>query len=192
MPHTVERTGFIGKSAFRIGRFTYGLENLTIREWGEGASLTIGAFCSLASKITIFLGGNHRTDWITTFPFGHVFADELGGSDIQGHPATNGDVVIGNDVWIGHGVTIMSGINIGHGAVIAANATVLKDVGPYEVAGGNPARVIKPRFSDDIKTLLLQLAWWDLPVAAIKDINQTLSAAPSITVLHELIRQYRS
>lgn len=192
MPHTTERTGFVGKSAVRIGRFTYGVENLAIREWGEGASLKIGAFCSLATSITIFLGGNHRTDWITTFPFGHIFTNELGGSGIQGHPATNGNVLIGNDVWIGHGATIMSGLSIGHGAVIAANATVVKDVMPYEVVGGNPAKVIKARFSEDIKALLLQLAWWDLPVEVIKEINQTLSTAPSIAILEALIRQYRS
>lgn len=107
------KTAIIGKSPISIGRFTYGFKNITVRQWGEGASLKIGAFCSLADNIQIFLGGNHRTDWITTFPFGHIYLNELNVNPNLGHPSTKGDVVIGNDVWIGSGVTIMSGITIG-------------------------------------------------------------------------------
>ena len=187
MPHTVERIGLVGKSPVRIGRFTYGIEHLVVREWGEGAALNIGSFCSIATSVTVFLGGNHRLDWMTTFPFGHIFQEQLGGCDISGHPSTNGDVTIGNDVWIGHGSTIMSGVTIGSGAVIAANSMVVKDVMPYEVAGGNPAKVVKRRFNDEIKALLLQLAWWDLPVEVIKEINKDLSAVPDVVTLRNLI-----
>ena len=77
------------------------------------------------------------------------------------HPKSNGDVIIGNDVWIGHESTIMSGVKIGDGAVIAANSVVVKDVEPYTIVGGNPAKVIKKRFSDDIINNLLELKWWD-------------------------------
>jgi len=192
MPYSVERSGSVGNSPIHVGRFTYGVENISIREWGEGAALKIGAFCSIATSITIFLGGNHRVDWMTTFPFGHIFQEELGGGDIFGHPATKGDVIIGNDVWIGHGSTIMSGITIGSGAVIAANSTVVKDVMPYEVVGGNPAKLIANRFSDEIINLLLQLAWWNLPVEVIKELTGKLSAAPSIEVLKDLIRQSKA
>lgn len=187
----VVRAGVIGKSHISVGRFTYGFENLSIRQWNEGAALKIGAFCSLADNINIFLGGNHRTDWITTFPFGHIYQNELGGSDILGHPSTKGDVVIGNDVWIGSGVTILSGVHIGDGAVISANACVIKDVAPYQIVGGNPAISIKQRFDDEIVDILLRLKWWDLPLEQIKSITKLLSSKPDKASLSELIRTYR-
>ena len=93
----------IGRSPITFGRFTYGYENISVFQSGEGAALKVGAFCSIAPMVTIFLGGNHRTDWISTFPFGHIFQDELGEEIIPGHPSTNGDVIIGDDVWIGTG-----------------------------------------------------------------------------------------
>jgi acetyltransferase-like isoleucine patch superfamily enzyme len=192
MSPAVERTGFVGKSPIRIGRFTYGAEGISIRQWGEGASLTIGSFCSIASSVTIFLGGNHRVDWVTTFPFGHIFREELGGADIEGHPTTNGDVVVGNDVWIGHGASIMSGVSIGSGAVIAANSHVAKDVMPYEIVGGNPAKVIKNRFCKEITDLLLKLEWWQLPIEVIKEINRDLSAKPTVDALTILIKRYKT
>jgi len=181
----------VGKSLITVGRFTYDMENISVVEYGEGASLKIGSFCSIASSVTIFLGGNHRLDWITTFPFGHVFQEELGGEDIKGHPATNGDVIIGNDVWIGRGATIMSGVTIGDGAVIAANAHVVKNVMAYEIVGGNPAKVIRNRFSNEIKALLLKLAWWDLPLDVIKTISKDLSVAPDIDGLKKLLAVHR-
>lgn len=181
----------MGKSHISVGRFTYGFENISIRQWGEGAALKIGAFCSLANNINIFLGGNHRTDWITTFPFGHIYQDELGGSDIIGHPSTKGDVVVGNDVWIGSGVTIMSGVNIGDGAVLAANACVTKDVASFHVVGGNPATSLKQRFDDDTVGMLIRLKWWDLPLEDIKSIMKILSSKPDKAVLLGLIATYR-
>lgn len=185
------RYGNVGNSSIEIGRFTYGFENVSIRQWGEGAALRIGSFCSLASSITIFLGGNHRTDWITTFPFGHIFGDELGGGNIVGHPSTRGDVNIGHDVWIAHGVTVMSGVNIGHGAVLAANATVVKDVAPYAIVGGNPARLLRQRFSDEIIELLLQLRWWEFPNEVVRTLAPDLSRAPTTAMLSALIQRFR-
>lgn len=191
MTNDIVKSGIIGKSHISIGRFTYGFENLSIRQWDEGAALKIGAFCSLANNITIFLGGNHRTDWITTFPFGHIFQDELGGSDIYGHPSSKGDIVIGNDVWIGSGATIMSGLVIGDGAVVSANACVVKDVAPYNIVGGNPAKIIKQRFNDNIINSLLRLKWWDLPIEDIKIIQKTLSSKPQEYLIKELLARYR-
>jgi acetyltransferase-like isoleucine patch superfamily enzyme len=190
MNNDVTRTGVMGESQISVGRFTYGFENISIRQWNEGAALKIGSFCSLANNINIFLGGNHRTDWITTFPFGHIFQDELGGEDILGHPSTKGDVIIGNDVWIGSGVTIMSGIKIGDGAVISANACVVKDVLPYHIVGGNPAKLIKQRFDNEIIDSLLVLKWWDLPVSNIKNISKKLCSKPDNELLLELISFY--
>jgi len=191
MTNDVIKTGVIGESHISVGRFNYGFENLTIRQWNEGAALKIGTFCSLANNINIFLGGNHRTDWITTFPFGHIYQDELGGSAILGHPSTKGDVVTGNDVWIGSSVTIMSGIHIGDGAVLSANACVVKDVAPYHIVGGNPAKSLKQRFEDDIVELLLRLKWWDLPLEDIKNISKILSSKPDKAMLFKLISAYR-
>lgn len=185
------KAGILGKSLISVGRFTYGHENLSIRQWNEGAALQIGSFCSLASNITIFLGGNHRTDWITTFPFGHIFQDELGGGITPGHPTTKGDVIIGNDVWIGSNATIMSGVRIGDGAVVSANATVVKDVLPYHIVGGNPAKPVKQRFDDEIIELLLRLEWWSLPLPTVKAIAHKLCARPDKNLLLELVANYR-
>lgn len=140
-------------------RHTYGLENITIRSWGEGAELYVGSFCSIADNVEIFLGGNHRTDWITTYPFGHIGNWKHHG---KGHPISKGDVVIGNDVWLGSGCTIMSGVQIGDGAVVSAKAVVTKDIPPYCIAAGNPAVVVKKRFTDEQIARLLDKAWWNL------------------------------
>jgi acetyltransferase-like isoleucine patch superfamily enzyme len=187
MSITATRQAMLGNSRISIGRFTYGNEHLSVRQWGEGAALTIGSFCSISSSIHVFLGGDHRTDWSTTFPFGHIFEHELGGTGIPGHPATHGDVTIGNDVWIAHGVTIMSGVTVGDGAVLGANCTVVKDVAPYEIVGGNPARHIKYRFPEEIRNLRLALRWWDLPIEKIRQIAPELSAPPSVALLEGLI-----
>lgn len=181
----------VGASRVSIGRMTYGSAGLTIHEWGEGADLRIGAFCSLAAGIRIFLGGNHRTDWISTYPFGHIHADRIACPPVTGHPATRGDVVIGNDVWIGSGATILSGVTIGDGAVVAAGAVVSRDVGPYQVVSGNPACVIKTRFSEEVIALLLQLQWWRLPDAEITALVPQLCAAPDPETLRALIGRVR-
>lgn len=185
------KAGKIGNSHIYVGRYTYGFENISVKQWGEGATLRIGSFCSIAGNIRVFLGGNHRTDWITTYPFGHVFADELGGRHIVGHPSTNGDVNIGDDVWIGDAVTIMSGVTVGNGSVLAANSTVVTDVSPYQIVGGNPAKPIKMRFDYEIIQLLNELRWWDLDVPQIKEITEILSSPPTEEVLRWLLAQYR-
>ena len=142
------------------GKYSYGTNNVKVFHWGEPAQLHIGSFCSIGLNCSVYLGGNHRTEWITTYPFGHINKDIFNNFDGEGHPSTNGDVVIGNDVWIGNNVTIMSGVTIGDGAVLAANSHVVKNVDPYTIVGGNPARPIKQRFSKEIVDKLLELKWW--------------------------------
>jgi acetyltransferase-like isoleucine patch superfamily enzyme len=146
----------------KIGKYTYGYENIKTSSWGEGSILEIGSFCSIAEGVKIFLGGNHRTDWISTYPFGHIHKQIFNNFDGYGHPKTNGNVIIGNDVWIGENVTIMSGVLVGDGAVIAANSHIVKDVEPYTIVGGNPSNLIKYRFDKEIIQKLLELKWWDL------------------------------
>lgn len=140
-----------------VGRFTYGSPQFML--WDDKERIRIGAFCSIASDVVIFGGGEHRLDWVTTFPLRIALGDPKGGQD--GHPATKGETKIGNDVWIGFGATIMSGVEIGDGAVIGARSVVSKDVCPYSVVVGNPARSVKRRFTDDQIAALLEIRWWD-------------------------------
>lgn len=129
-----------------------------------GDKLIIGKFCSIASGTKFIMGSaNHRLGSVTTYPF-NVF----GGSWQENTPdhmsqlPFKGDIVIGNDVWIGRESIIMPGVKIGAGAIIAAYSVVTKDVEPYSVVGGNPARFIKKRFNDELIELLLEFKWWDL------------------------------
>ena len=112
-------------------------------------------------EITIYLGGNHNTNWITTYPFGHIYTDKFNSFNGVGHPKSKGNVIIGNDVWIGDNVIIMSGITIGNGAVIANNSHIVKDVEPYSIVGGNPAKLIKYRFTKEQIEKLEKIKWWD-------------------------------
>jgi acetyltransferase-like isoleucine patch superfamily enzyme len=140
------------------GKYTYGTPNILWQN--DKAKLTVGNFCSIASNVTIYLGGNHRTDWVTTYPFGHMHQQVFSSFNGSGHPSTKGDVIIGNDVWIGGNVVIMSGVKIGDGAVIANNSHVVKDVEPYSLVGGNPAKHIKYRFTPEQIEKLLEIQWW--------------------------------
>lgn len=145
----------------KVGRHTYGHEQITVRHWGEPAELTIGSFCSIADRVEVFLGGNHRVDWVTTYPFPAFGERWQAAREIAGHPGTNGDVAIGNDVWIGSSVTIMSGVTIADGAAIAASSCVTQDVAPYAIVGGNPARLLRNRFDASTVERLLAIRWWD-------------------------------
>jgi len=141
-----------------FGKYTYGNPNIF---WeNENAKLVVGNFCSIAGNVNIYLGGNHRTDWVSTYPFGHVNKDKFNNFDGIGHPSTKGDVIIANDVWIGSNVTIMSGVTIGNGVVIANNSHIIKDIEPYSLVGGNPAKLIKYRFTPEQIEKLLEIKWW--------------------------------
>lgn len=142
------------------GKYSYGYEYATVL-WNNGNKINVGSFCSIARGLTIYLGGNHRSDWITTYPFGHANPKTFTSFNGEGHPSTSGDVIIGNDVWIGSDVTIMSGVTIGDGSIIAANSHVVKNVEPYSITGGNPAKLIKYRFSDEQIKSLLKIKWWE-------------------------------
>ena len=161
--------------------------------YDQGASLRIGRFCSLALDVNILLGGEHRTDRFTTYPFGHEkFRAQLGGEGIQSPSGTKGDVTIGNDVWIGFGATILSGVTIGDGAVIAARSHVHRDVEPYQIVGGNPARHIKYRFDPEIRSLMMELRWWELSDEGIKQISEILfSSPPTKELLDLMLRAFR-
>lgn len=126
--------------------------------------LIVGSFCSIGSGAAFIMAGNqgHRYDWVSSFPF-HYMPEVPGFGTAEDAYAPAGDTIIGNDVWIGSEAIIMPGIKVGHGAVIGTRALVTKDVEPYAIVGGNPARVIRKRFSDEHIALLLEMAWWDWP-----------------------------
>lgn len=152
-------------SNINVGDFTYGIP-LVLMDNNE-TSLFIGKFCSIAHGVSIFLGGNHRSDWNTTYPFNMFIS---GFKDITGHPSTNGNVTIGNDVWIGSDAKIMSGITIGDGCVIGANALITTDIPPYSVVGGVPSKLIRKRFDDIFIKQLLEMQWWDWKYEDIYDV----------------------
>ena len=148
-----------------IGDFTYGQP--LILTWGENTKLTIGKFCSIGANVQIYLGGNHHTDWLTTYPFNVLLKDQYPGIDGE-VAATKGDITIGNDVWIGNNVMIMSGVTIGDGAVIAAGAVVTRDIPPYSIAGGVPAHFKKARM-DALSLATSGISWWDWPLEKLAE-----------------------
>ncbi len=150
---------------FNIGEYTYGSPAVLYGKEEMGGDLIIGKFCSIAEDVVILLGGNHRIDWVTTYPFNKLMEEF---SFIEGHPTTKGDVIIGNDVWIGYQSLILSGVKISDGAVIAARSVVTKDVEPYTIVAGNPARLIRRRFSEEIIKRLLAIQWWNKDINIIK------------------------
>ena len=151
---------------YQIGEFTYGRPRVIA--FSGDTRLVIGKFCSIAANVKIVLDADHRMDWVSTYPFpalGKIWPEAKG---IKGHPATKGDVVIGNDVWIAEGAVILSGVTIGDGAVIGSQAVVSKDVPPYAVVSGNPARLVSMRFDEDTVKKFLQIQWWNWPEEKIK------------------------
>ena len=153
-------------SMYSIGKFSYGDPAPTVLAGNPQATLRIGNFCSIAANVTILLGSEHRPDWVTTYPF-NMILDEF--REIKGHPATRGSVKIGNDVWIGMNATILNGVNIADGAVIGACSVVTKDVEPYTIVAGNPARVIRERFDQETINKLLRIKWWDWSIERVKE-----------------------
>ncbi len=150
---------------YDIGRGTYGSPE--IFTWDEGATLKVGSFCSIAAGVKIYLGGEHRMDWVTTYPFSLLWKT---GRHIMGHPMTKGDVIIGNDVWIGTEAIIMSGVKIGDGAIVGARAVITKDIEPYSIYAGNPTFFLKKRFDERIIQQLLMLEWWNFKNEDIEQI----------------------
>ncbi|GMO34656.1 MAG: hypothetical protein Ta2B_15100 [Termitinemataceae bacterium] len=148
-----------------FGDFSRG--NPNIWYWGDQNILKVGKFCSIAVDVTIMLGGEHHTEWISTYMFNKIFA---GNDDIEG-VKSKGNVTIGNDVWIGNGAKVMSGVTIGDGCVIGANALVTKDMPAYSICVGVPAKILKKRFSEETINKLEEIKWWNW---SYEDINKVI------------------
>ena len=140
-----------------------------------GDQLIIGKFCMIASDVKFIMNGaNHLSNAISTYPFsifGNGWENAMEG---KAYP-NKGNIEIGNDVWIGYNATIMAGVKIGDGAIIATNSTVVSDVEPYTIVGGNPAKEIKKRFSPEIIERLLKLQWWNWDIEKITKNVQNLT-----------------
>lgn len=139
-----------------VGKNSYIMGGINYFAFDRNETLTIGNYCAIAGGVEFLVGAEHRTDLISTYPFN------------MKHHCSKGPIVIGNDVWIGQQATILSGVTIGDGAVIGARAVVAKDVKPYAVVAGNPARVKKFRFKPKQIERLLEIKWWDWPADRIK------------------------
>lgn len=130
-----------------------------------GDKLIIGKFCQIATGARFIMnGGNHSMDGVSTYPF-KVFGSAWSGAPMSG--VIKGDTIVGNDVWIGNSVTIMPGVKIGDGAILGTNSLITKDVEPYTIVGGNPAKVIRKRYDDETIDFLVKLKWWDWSVEKI-------------------------
>jgi lipopolysaccharide transport system ATP-binding protein len=161
-----------------IGKWSYG--NPKIYRWNWKNKIYIGKFCSLGPEIKIIIGGNHRTDWVSTsqlpadtFNFEDTF---LNAQKIKNYNYSKGDLHIENDVWIGGFSIIFSGVRLGNGSVVAAGSVVTKDVEPYTIVGGNPAKLIKKRFTSKQINFLNSSKWWDLDDKKIDLLSKYLLA----------------
>ena len=132
--------------------------------------LRIGKFCSIACGAKfIFTSANHKLGSLSTYPFPLFFEEwDLDKANLTDSWDNKGDIAIGNDVWIGYEAVVMQGVTIGDGAIIGARAVVTKDIPPYTIVGGVPAKPIRKRFSDEIISRLLEIKWWDWPDEKIK------------------------
>ncbi|WP_128153307.1 CatB-related O-acetyltransferase [Apibacter raozihei] len=148
-----------------------------------GDKLIIGKFCAIASGVTFIMNGaNHLMESVTTYPFAIFGGDWSKSMEGKDYP-NKGNTVIGNDVWIGYKATIMPGITIGDGAIIAAYAVVTKNVPPYSIVGGNPATMIKKRFTENQINHLLEIEWWNWDIEKItKHISVLTSNEPFIEI----------
>jgi len=169
---------FITRPSIQVGDYTYYDDEEDAAEFENknvlyhydfvGDKLIIVKFCSLAKDSTFMMNGaNHTFKAFSTYPFA-IFKNGWGDGDVmQLRGQARGDTIVGNDVWIGRGATIMPGVNIGDGAIIGAQAVIAKDVAPYAIVVGNPAREVRKRFDENTITTLLEVKWWDWSVEKI-------------------------
>jgi acetyltransferase-like isoleucine patch superfamily enzyme len=152
-------------------RGTYFDRNVNIISWSDEYKVRLGRYNSIGRDCNFFLHANNRYDWITTSSqlWGPVTPDIAEMHMKMGHPTCNGDIIVENDVWIGAKSTIMSGVKIENGAVIAACSVVTKDVPPYAIVGGNPAKIIRYRFTPEQIENLLKIKWWEWDQTKLKE-----------------------
>jgi virginiamycin A acetyltransferase len=161
---------------YDIGDWTFGCPTIVVCE-GEQAKLKIGKFCSIADNVRVLLGGEHNYKNWSTYPFDNLLIRfKENGPTVK----TKGDVTIGNDVWVGYGTLILSGITVGDRVVVGAGSVVTRSVPAYAVVAGNPARVVKYRFSKEKIAELQEMRWWDLPWKELREKVPWLLTEPEL------------
>ncbi|MBP3886662.1 MAG: CatB-related O-acetyltransferase [Cellulosilyticum sp.] len=180
--HTVYLKNVITRENIQIGDYTmyndfynnpcdFENNNVLYHYPVNGDKLIIGKYCSIACGVKfIFTSANHSQRSLSTYPFPIFFEEwDLEGGEIAKAWDNKGDIVIGNDVWIGYEAVIMPGVTIGDGAIIGTRAVVTKDVPPYSIVGGVPAKIIKKRYDEETIQKLLELQWWHWPDEKVKE-----------------------
>lgn len=177
-----------------IGEFTYFADkdfesHVTHHYDFNGDKLIIGKFCQIAAGVEFVMNGaNHQMNAITTYPF-FIFDGWNEGVPEKSNMPLKGDTVIGNDVWIGQNVTILPGVHVGDGVIIGLNSTVASDLEPYGIYAGNPAKLIRKRFDDELIDLLLRFRWWDKSIDEINELLPLLTCSDLEKVRNYLASQ---
>jgi virginiamycin A acetyltransferase len=187
---TVLLRPLVASPKIEVGEYTYyndpdgaaAFETRNVLHTAGPERLIIGRFCAIAAGAKFLLSSaNHPLLGSTSFPFFVFGGDWLERSaDLLPRIPSRGDTVVGHDVWIGHDAMIMPGVTIGHGAIIGAGAVVASYVAPYATVAGNPARVIRRRFSDEDVARLLRIAWWHWPIEAVDEQLRTIWAGTPV------------
>ena len=174
-----------------VGDFTYIADSdfeshvTHLYEWNDDR-LIIGKFCQIAAGVEFVMNGaNHQMNAVSTFPF-YTLEGWNAATPQKSDLPLKGDTVIGNDVWIGQNATILPGIHIGDGAIIGANSVVSKNIEPYTIVAGNPIRVIRKRFDDELIELLERFKWWDKSIDEINSLIPILTCSDLKKVKEEL------
>lgn len=175
------RDQHLGDADTIIGEYSYG--GLMVSRSYPGSKLNVGKFCSFGQGIQVVFWGKHQMGDITTYPFCNLHG--LGWPPVSCSEVKGEDVRIGSDVWIANNALIMQGADIGDGSVIGAHSIVGGKVEPYSLVVGNPARLVRKRFSEDKIAMLLEMKWWDWPIEKVKEHLQAISS-PDVDYLYEI------
>ena len=180
-----------------VGDFTYIAESefeshVTHHYEWLGDKLVIGKFCQIGAGVEFMMNGaNHQMNTATTFPFYTLEGWNMKPPAIEALPF-KGDTIVGNDVWIGQNAVILPGVHIGDGAIVGANSVVGSDIAPYSIVVGNPARILRKRFDDELIELMLRFKWWDKSIDEINTLIPLLTDSDLQKVKQELKKMLNS